>query len=287
MTFLENIDKANLKKIMLVVISVLTLVALALLLVIIILSIAPKTPVTNNDIELKDHTVSDKEIQLGTLILADKDHSYTVDRELLDLVDCQAHRDSMMTLEGTSEKNYLPYKNMMLNKTAMENAHKLLTDLRNGVTNAKPVTVDAAFDRIVYGGSETEGYKTGLLIFLSDNSSDSGSYVALKEEYKTWLNSNAAKYGFVNDFEDAYRYVGEVHASYITTKKLSLASYVDYLKKNTNVEKPLTIKVDGAEYMVYFVSCNAGDVIKVPAGMSYTVSGTNDGGVVVTVKNSK
>ena len=286
MTFLENIDKANLKKILLVVISVLTLAALALLLVIIVMSIEPKTPV-KNDFELKDYTVSVEDVQLGTLIVADKDHSYSVDRALLDLVDCQGYRDEMMRNENVSEKNYLPYKGMMLNKTAMENAHKLLTDLRSGVTGAKPVTIDAAFDRIVYGGNDTEGYKTGMLIFLSDNSSDSGSYVPLSDDCRSWLNSNAAKYGFVNDFEDAYRYVGNVHASYMTTKKLSVASYVDYLKENTNADKALTVKVGGEEYIVYFVPCEAGDVIKVPADMGYTVSGTNNGGVVITAKVSK
>jgi hypothetical protein len=286
MTFLENIDKANLKKILLVVISVLTLAALALLLVIIVMSIEPKTPV-KNDFELKDYTVSVEDVQLGTLIVADKDHSYSVDRALLDLVDCQGYRDEMMKKENVSEKNYLPYKGMMLNKTAMENAHKLLTDLRSGVTGAKPVTIDAAFDRIVYGGKDTEGYKTGMLIFLSDNSSDSGSYAPLGDDCRSWLNSNAAKYGFVNDFEDAYRYVGNVHASYMTTKKLSVASYVEYLKENTNADKALTVKVGGEEYIVYFVPCEAGDVIKVPADMGYTVSGTNNGGVVITAKVSK
>ena len=286
MAFLENVDKANLKKVMLVVISVLTLLALALLLVIIVMSIAPEAPETST-VELKDYTVTDEDIKTGTLVLADKDHPYTVDRALLDLVDCQAFRDEKMTLEEITEKNYLPYKGMMLNKTAMENAHKLLTELRASVTDAKPVTVDAAFDRIVYGGSETEGYNTGLLIFLSDNSSDSGSYKPLGEAYKTWLNNNAAKYGFVNDFEDAYRYVGEVHASYMTSKKLSLADYIAYLKKNTNEEKALTVKVNGIEYSVYYVSCEAEDTIKVPAKGTYTISGTNEGGVIITAKGSK
>lgn len=286
MAFLENVDKANLKKILLVVISVLTLAALALLLVIIVMSIAPETP-KSPAIELKDYTVTDKDIKTGTLVLADKDHPYTVDRTLLDLVDCQTFRDEKMALEEITEKNYLPYKNMMLNKTAMESVHELLTDLRASVTDAKPVTIDAAFDRVVYGGSKTEGYNTGLLMFLSDNSSDSGSYKPLGEDYKTWLNNNAAKYGFVNDFEDAYRYVGEVHASYMTSKKLSLADYIAYLKKNTNENKALTVKVKGIEYSVYYVPCKAEDTIKVPAKGTYTISGTNEGGVIITVKGSK
>jgi len=176
----------------------------------------------------------------------------------------------------------------MLNKTAMENAHKLLTNLRAGVEDSKAVTIDAAFDRIVNGGAETEGYNTGLLMFLSDNASDSGNHIALGEDYKAWLDDNAAKYGFVNEFEDAYRYVGVAHAKYIADEKLSLAEYVELLKKNTSNEKGLTTKdAEGNEYYVYYVSAKAGETIKVPASNEYTVSGTNEGGVIVTVKLAK
>jgi hypothetical protein len=45
--------------------------------------------------------------------------------------------------------------------------------------------------------------------------------------------------------------------------------------------------VGGAEYSVYYVACEAGDTIKVPAHGNYTVSGTNEGGVIVTFKASK
>ena len=38
------------------------------------------------------------------------------------------------------------------------------------------------------------------------------------------------------------------------------------------------------DYGVYYVSCKAGDSINVPANNEYTVSGTNEGGVIVTVK---
>jgi D-alanyl-D-alanine carboxypeptidase len=188
-----------------------------------------------------------------------------------------------MTAEGISDKPYLPYTGMMLNKTAMTAAHTMLSDAKKAV-GGKAVTVDAAYNRIVYGGNESEAYKSGLVIFLSDNSSESGAYVALGQDYKSWLNANAAKYGFINDFEDAYRYVGEVHAKYISENEITLADYIEFLKKNTNAEKAITVKLGDAEYSVYYAAGNAGDTVKVPAEAQYTVSGTNEGGVIITVK---
>ena len=176
----------------------------------------------------------------------------------------------------------------MLNKTAMENAHKMLTALREAITASKAVTIDAALDRVVYGGSDVEGYNTGLLMYLSDNTSDSGNHVELGEDYRAWLGNNAASYGFVNDFEDAYRYVGVAHTKYISDEKLSLSEYVKLLKNNTNNEKGLEITgADGAKYYVYYVACEEGETIKVPATNAYTISGTNAGGVVVTVSLDK
>jgi len=287
MAFLENVDKAKLQKILLITISALMLAALGLLLAIVIMSIEP-AGLQGTDMNFTDYVLEENDTKTGSLVLADQNHKYAVDRALLDLVDCQGYRDTQMSAEGITEKNYLPYKGMMLNKTAMENAHKLLTNLRAGVEDSKAVTIDAAFDRIVNGGAETEGYNTGLLMFLSDNASDSGNHIALGEDYKAWLDDNAAKYGFVNEFEDAYRYVGVAHAKYIADEKLSLAEYVELLKKNTSNEKGLTTKdAEGNEYYVYYVSAKAGETIKVPASNEYTVSGTNEGGVIVTVKLAK
>ncbi len=287
MTFLENVDKAKLQKILLITISALMLAALALLLAIVIMSIEP-AGLTEADIDFKNYTVEKNDLTTGTLVLADKDHPYAVDRSKLDLVDCQAFRDEQMVAEGITEKNYLPYKGMMLNKTAMENAHKLLTDLRAAVSASEAVTIDAALDRVVYGGNDVEGYNTGLLMYLSDFSSDSGNHIELGEDYRAWLGNNAASYGFINAFEDAYRYVGAAHAKYITDEKISLSEYVKLLKNNTNNEKGLEITgADGAKYYVYYVACEEGETIKVPATNAYTISGTNEGGVIITVSLNK
>ena len=89
MTFLESIDKEKSKKKLLIVISALTLVALALLLVIIVVSIAP-----GGIKGFKNYTVTAKDINTGTLILADDDHpyNYTIDASSLEL--CSSYRNA-------------------------------------------------------------------------------------------------------------------------------------------------------------------------------------------------
>ena len=285
MSFLESIDKNRLQKILLVTIAALVLALLVCLVVIIISGITPPAPTPNGtDFELKDYTLTDKDVNTGTLVLADEDHRYSVDASLLDLVECRPFRDEQMTAEGISDKPYLPYLGMMLNKTAMTAAHNMLSDAKKGVAGGKAITVDAAHSKIVHGGSQTEEYNTGLVLFLSDNASEKDSYKKLGNDYIAWFNSNAAKYGFIKSFDDAYRYVGEVHANYITENKITLADYIEFLKNNTSAEKAITVKLGDAEYSVYYAEGKAGDTVKVPSTAEYTVSGTNEGGVIVTVK---
>ena len=289
MTLLENVDKAQLKKILLIVISALTLIALALLLVIIVLSIDPKLP-TKVDLELEDTTVTDTQLSEGALILADADHKYSPNTALF--VDCKTYRNAEMEKEGIDfnvKENllYMPYTGMQLEANAMAALHTMLTDAAKANTKDGAITIDAAYGR-QENISANEEFNTGLLVFLSDKDSDSGAHIAISKSYVSWFDDNAAKYGFVESFEYGYRYVGVAHAKYITDEKLTLASYIEQLKKNTSAEKPLTVfGADGAEYAVYYTACVEGNTIKVPLDASYEISGTNEGGVIVTVKTGK
>ena len=52
--------------------------------------------------------------------------------------------------------------------------------------------------------------------------------------------------------------------------------------------KPLKINgADGRYYEVWYVAVDGSATVKHPTNYAYTVSGTNDGGVVVTVDRSK
>lgn len=288
MNFLENTDRKKLQKILIVIISVLTVIALALLLVIIIASVSDGISEGLGDTELKEYTVTDKDVNTGTLILADADHPYTPNEELLGLVKCAEYMASQPDATGIDPKdyalmNYIPWTAMRLSESAMSQTHKMLTAAKLAV-NEKPITIDGAYDT-VYHSENTPEYNTALLIYLSDFNSTGETRVPLSDAYREWFNKNAASYGFIESFEDAYRFVGIPHAKYMSEKKLSLADYIAYIKENTNCDKALKITSSDGEYAVYQVECaKAGDTIKVPANYEYTLSGTNDGVIIVTYK---
>ncbi len=288
MTFLENVDKAKLQKILLITISVLALAALTLLLVIIAISIKP-SGLTTSKIEFTDLTLKEDHLSTGTLILADKEHPYDVDKDKLDLVGCQSFRNEQMKADGievTKENySYISYAGMMVSQNAMERAHRMITDAKSAV-GGKALTIDGTYGEVKNGDKDLEEYNTALLIFLSDYDSEEDSYVALSDEYSKWFDNNASKYGFIESFDGGFRYVGVPHAQYMKEKNLDLASYIDYLKENTSYSK--TLSVNGGEYSIYYVSAEAGDVIQVPVEDegTYTVSGTNEGGVIVTLKHN-
>ena len=293
MDFLNKFDKQQVQKITLIVIAALTVLALVLLLVIIIASVNPALSFGLSDgfSDLKEITVTEQDLKTGTLVLADEDHDYDVNAEWLDLVEgCQAYRNEQLAEAGIDTTNkdnlpYIPYRGMRLSTSAMAAAHDMLSDAKEAV-GQKAIVIDATYGVIYHGGNDVEEYNTGLLMYLSDYASEAEAHVELSNEYKKWLDENAAKYGFIESFEDGYRYVGVAHAKAISDSKdiNSLADYIKYLKENTSVDKTIEIEVDGTTYKSYYVSCKKGDTIKVPSDSEYTISGTNEGGVVVTVK---
>ncbi len=283
MTFLENVDKAKLQKILLITISALMLAALALLLAIVIMSIEP-AGLKEADIDFKDYTLEEKDVKTGNLILADKDHKYSYEFSDEELEAWGAYRDEHCekTENGKNLNGY--YMNdksaMKLTKEAMAAAHNML------VAAEAAVQKDDILISFTYGYNEadSEEFNTALMFVLANYDGE-----AIDAEYTKWIDSNAESYGFVKTFEGAaYRYVGVEHAKYITDEKITLADYIAYLKENTNHEKGLQLKgADGETYYVYYVTAKSGEPIKVPAKDSYTISGTNEGGVIVTVKVEK
>ena len=129
---------------------------------------------------------------------------------------------------------------------------------------------------------------------------DGRNYALDTDPVYNWLYENCHKYGFVirypadkvditgvEEYTDYFRYVGVAHATYMTEHNLCLEEYIPVLKEYTD-DKPLKINgADGKYYEVWYVSVNGSATVKHPTNYGYTVSGTNDGGVVVTVDRSK
>lgn len=120
-----------------------------------------------------------------------------------------------------------------------------------------------------------------------------------------WVYDNAHKFGFIHRYPAEkesttgitnekyhFRYVGVAHATYMAQHDYCLEEYLDLLRDSYAYDKAhLEFKGDdGTQYVVYYVAASADEVTEVPvpkadeAGkISYTVSGDNKEGFIVTV----
>ncbi|MBR2284469.1 MAG: D-alanyl-D-alanine carboxypeptidase family protein [Ruminococcus sp.] len=141
-------------------------------------------------------------------------------------------------------------------------------------------------------------YHTGRTIDMLVMNEDATTYYFSPEGDYEWFKENAAKYGFIvrfpadkSDFTGerprsyTYRYVGAPHAQYIAENGLCLEEYIDELRGHT-IDDQLKIHTDSGDYRVYFLpEPESGDpAVLVPRTESYTVSGNNVDGFIVTVE---
>lgn len=151
------------------------------------------------------------------------------------------------------------------------------------------------------GSSVAAGHSdhhTGYCIALQDGNTE--NYPALNSGH--WIYNNAYKFGFVqrypdgkesytgvSDYGHCFRYVGVPHATYMYTNDLCLEEYVQLLKTSYATGNHLAISgADGNQYEVYYVPASDTELtsINVPKDYSYTISGDNDSGFIVTVNLS-
>jgi D-alanyl-D-alanine carboxypeptidase len=253
-------------------------------------------------------SVTDAQLSRGSLLLVNSNHKYDIPADL-NLVNCYDYRQQN---KGEASESYnLIDRSPRLEANAMEHAHNMLMDLGNAtgnhsimISSAFRTYEDQAGKEIAQGHSD---HHTGLLLSLTVYGG-ANPYLSHEsnEALSNWLNDNAHKYGFVvrypenkvestgvSDYTNAFRYVGVAHSTYMKEHDLSLEEYVAYLKENTSPDKCLKLTAaDGNNYAIYYVSCASGSEIKVPEQTAnpngstsnpYTVSGTNEGGVIITV----
>jgi len=105
-----------------------------------------------------------------------------------------------------------------------------------------------------------------------------------------WLAQNAWRYGLVLRYPYGtthitgvayepwhFRYVGRVHAWYMTTRSMVLEEYLEFLEESGG----FAVELEGVEYHVIYQQ--DGESIYVPETLPFTLSKSNRGGYVVTV----
>jgi len=139
-----------------------------------------------------------------------------------------------------------------------------------------------------------EALKSGYLLIL-ENQYDEADPSIYDAENKTgkgvyqWIYQNAAKYGFIQVGDSAaegniFRYVGVVHATYMTDKNLSFADYITKLHTTTGIGKTLKVTAEGVKYEIFYIA--PGETHIKPESYDFTVSGDNMGGYIVTVNKT-
>lgn len=248
-------------------------------------------------------TVTASDTLKGDLVLVNLTHAYTfpANEDHLGVLNDKrvTHSPRIYMQSGLSD---------FMDKTALDALDRMLVDF-NAATGKDDITLRYAYrsaadqqELVDKGASVPVGHSdhhTGLGIQLGYYR-NSNTYALATDEVYNWLFENCHKYGFVirypadkvaetgvEDYDEYFRYVGVAHATYMTENNLCMEEYVELLKDYTP-EEPLKIKgADGRHYEVYYVAVDGSATVKYPTNYTYTVSGTNEGGVVITVDRTK
>ncbi|MGN1481082.1 M15 family metallopeptidase [Porcipelethomonas sp.] len=142
-------------------------------------------------------------------------------------------------------------------------------------------------------------YHTGLSMDLGIFPENDSSYYYTAEEPYSWISENCANYGFILRYPEGkedktgvesksyqFRYVGIPHAVYISQNDLCLEEYIDELKNHSFDGEHLKVNAAEKNYEIYYVAADpsANTDIPVPSDKTYTISGNNVDGFIVTVE---
>lgn len=260
----------------------------------------------------KEIEVPTGELHSGTLVLVDKEcPCYQNGENVAPLMESENIYYDVTDYEVSFDKDSAGYLNKMLEDfyyiygetdimiacgyRSEETQARLYSDERDrqGEEDAEQWVAPPGFSE----------HQTGYAVDLNLNiNNGSGGIRYSGEDIYSWINANCYKYGFVVRYplgkEEItgysyepwhFRYVGEPSATYMEQKQLTLEEYLDIVHTH-NAEDPLHIEGDnGQSWYVYY--CRAGDTetstLTVPDKLSYTLSGDNYSGFVVTVTASE
>lgn len=246
-------------------------------------------------------TVTATDTLKGDLVLVNNTHAYTFPTDNAHLAEIYAqwatHSPRTYVLSGLSK---------YMDSDALMAMDAMLTDFAaaTGKTDVQIRYAYRTFEEQQKFSVEA-GYSdhhTGLgceLKYVVESGSNIVAYDLSLEPVYNWLFENCHKYGFVirypadktdktgiEDYASYFRYVGIPHATYMKAQSLCMEEYIEELKKYT-ADEPLKVNAaDGNHYEIWYVAVNGSATVDHPTNYAYTVSGTNEGGVVVTVDRS-
>ena len=256
----------------------------------------PPAPV--NDVVFVQTTKAADDIHMGQLLVVNAENRYTFPAglSLLRIYDNMpvksngssiyrpVSNDYKLESEALQALNSMVYKYYELDETAnfaISSAYRTLEDQEALSSSVQPGYSD---------------HHTGYCVAIQY-----GDRSNLEADH--WFYQNCYKYGFivrypegkegitgVSDYKHCFRYVGVAHATYIYQHGLCLEEYVQLLKNNyaSSATRLAITAADGIAYEVYYIAASGEELttLDVPSNYSYTVSGDNHSGFIVTVKKT-
>jgi D-alanyl-D-alanine carboxypeptidase len=244
------------------------------------------------------------DLAVGSLILVSRDAPYSFpDNAAL-----------VCIADNKNDDYFIRDKNLMLDKQALAGLNDMLSGFyqAKGLRTVNVVSGSRTLEeqRHLYDQSLEENgaahtalyvaepgcseHHTGLAVDFSVYREETGATEEFSEDgdYR-WFRDNAWKYGFILRYPEEkkditkieyepwhYRYVGVPHAWYMKKHELCLEEYLELLRGYPCDGEHLRFTCEGRNYEVYYCS---GTMVYVPEACSYTVSGNNTDGFIVTV----
>lgn len=261
-----------------------------------------KANINNDQYEIMKKSKDD--IHYGELILLNNDYQYYFEQDpkLFSVYDLKINsykvKDKNVLLR---ENPILRFNELMKDFEAAENETSVgitsgyrtkeyqQTLLNNEIKNSN--AVEAAAWVAKPGYSE---HHSGLAFDLGIYPNNGGYEDYTGDGKKKWINNHCYRYGFILRYPENkksiteinyepwhFRYVGIPHSYVIQENQFCFEEYIEYLKNFEFTQKHLFVTVNNVDYEIYYTKETD---VPVPKTESFTISGNNVDGFIVTVK---
>lgn len=243
------------------------------------------------------------DLSTGDLIIVNEENGYMVEP------------DGLVTIASTKTNDYMAKNyDIQLRDYVMPYLNEMMADFR-AATGIGNVVILSSYRSVEYqkGLYEQDLARTGR--DYSDSVTKPGhsehhtgltfdlAYVAADGSWPFydghgdygWINENCWKYGFIIRYPEGkqdvtgiipepwhFRFIGQAHAEMVTKSGLCYEEYMEMLHGHT-VENPYRFSGENGSWEVYYVPFTGGSMeVPVPKDRAYTISGSNEGGFIIT-----
>lgn len=238
------------------------------------------------------------QINSGDLVLVNANYEYKFAANDINLVDIYSNRNEYYSVSDMT---------VFLDSNAIARLNTLMQDYFGATQNTDlrviggNRTVEEQNEKYQSGKSNIPGgysdYHTGRSFKLGIFPKGASSNPYKPDGVYSWLDENCAAYGFVLRYPEGkdsitgdeastsiFRYVGIPHAVYMKQNNLCLEEYIEAIK-SYNYTNTLKVTSGTEQYEVYYVAANVNNVteVPVPSNKTYSISGNNVDGFIVTV----